>query len=126
MNKRRKTVKMPRGYSIFETAGPWEDFATPARDMRLLIAIDTVLDLPAALKRNPARFGVSSDELESALSSLSASLQMMPSFSHGLRSRCVHERADELGQSAKRVALPLLVTPLLSPVHGPQGQTPIT
>lgn len=75
LNKARKTIKMPSGYSIFETAGPWEDFATPARDMRLLIAIDTVLDLPAALKRTPGRFGVSADELDGALKRLDASLR---------------------------------------------------
>lgn len=70
MNQSRKTIMMPRGYSIFETAGPWEDFATPARDMRLLIAIDTVLDLPSALKRNPGRFGIAPDEIDAALVTL--------------------------------------------------------
>jgi hypothetical protein len=33
---------MPDGASIFETAGAWEDFATPSRDLRLLIAMDVV------------------------------------------------------------------------------------
>ena len=28
---------MPDGASIFETTGAWEDFATPSRDLRLLI-----------------------------------------------------------------------------------------
>jgi hypothetical protein len=59
----RKSMKMPRGYSIFETSGPWEDFATPSRDMRLLIAIDTVLDLPQALARSPQRFGVNPSDI---------------------------------------------------------------
>jgi hypothetical protein len=52
-------IDMPKGHAIFETTGAWEDFATPARDMRLLIAIDTVMGFPAAVLRNPARFGVS-------------------------------------------------------------------
>jgi len=29
-------VPMPEGYAIFETTGPWEDYSTPSRDMRLL------------------------------------------------------------------------------------------
>lgn len=74
MKRARRPMKMPRGYSIFETAGPWEDFATPSRDMRLLIAIDTVLDLPSALRRRPERFGLSADEVESEVVELKAKL----------------------------------------------------
>lgn len=51
-------VGMPQGADIFETEGPWEDYATPSRDMRLLIAIDTVLDLPARIERTPERFAL--------------------------------------------------------------------
>ena len=40
-----KTVDMPDGASIFETTGAWEDFATPSRDLRLLIATDVVRGL---------------------------------------------------------------------------------
>lgn len=72
----RQKMKMPSGYSIFETSGPWEDFATPSRDMRLLIAIDTVLDLPSALKRTPARFGVAVHELEAALAEVKRELEL--------------------------------------------------
>ena len=60
---RKRRMKMPSGYAIFQTAGPWEDFATPSRDMRLLIALDTVLDLPKAFTRNPQRFGVQNSDL---------------------------------------------------------------
>ena len=49
-------VPMPSGHDVFETTGPWEDFATPSRDMRLLIAIDTVLALPARVRKSPERF----------------------------------------------------------------------
>jgi hypothetical protein len=52
------TIPMPTGYAIFETGGPWEDFATPSRDMRLLIAIDTVAGFPAEVRRRPERFGL--------------------------------------------------------------------
>lgn len=53
-----KTMVMPDGEDIFLTTGPWEDFATPSRDFRLLIAIDTVLDFPASVRRAPQRFGL--------------------------------------------------------------------
>ena len=44
---------MPRGPAIFETVGPWEDFATPSRDMRLLIALRVLADLPERIRRHP-------------------------------------------------------------------------
>jgi len=46
-------VPMPRGSAIFETVGPWEDFATPSRDMRLLIALRVLADLPERIRRHP-------------------------------------------------------------------------
>jgi cell wall-associated NlpC family hydrolase len=51
-------MSMPVGYAIFETKGAWEDFATPSRDMRLLIAIDTVAGFPAEVRRRPANYGL--------------------------------------------------------------------
>ena len=39
-------IAMPNGASIFETNGAWEDYSTPARDFRLLIAIDVVRGFP--------------------------------------------------------------------------------
>lgn len=60
-------VPMPDGHDVFETAGPWEDFSTPSRDMRLLIAIDTVLDVPERLKRAPERFGITDNANVNAL-----------------------------------------------------------
>ena len=41
-NSGRGEGAMPDGAAIFETIGAWEDFATPSRDLRLLIAIDVV------------------------------------------------------------------------------------
>ena len=65
------TIDMPRGHGIFETTGPWEDYSTPSRDMRLLIAMDTVLGFPAAVKRQPERFGLpAGDELPKAVAAL--------------------------------------------------------
>jgi hypothetical protein len=51
-------IAMPDGAAIFETAGAWEDFATPARDLRLLIAIDVVRRFPAEVARRPTRFAM--------------------------------------------------------------------
>jgi len=57
-------IEMPTGYSIFETAGPWEDFSTPSRDMRLLISIDTVLQFAQSVRRAPQRFGLEEADVE--------------------------------------------------------------
>jgi hypothetical protein len=45
-DERHGVVDMPNGPSIFETSGAWEDYSTPARDFRLLIAIDVVRWFP--------------------------------------------------------------------------------
>jgi hypothetical protein len=70
-------VAMPDGASIFETTGAWEDFATPSRDLRLLIAIDVVRGFPDRVARRPERYAMPKDksvddvktELESTLAS---------------------------------------------------------
>jgi hypothetical protein len=51
-------ASMPDGPEIFETSGPWEDFATPSRDLRLLIAIDVVEGFPARVARRPERYAM--------------------------------------------------------------------
>lgn len=51
-------VSMPDGASIFETTGAWEDFATPSRDLRLLIAIDVVRGFPERVARRPERYAM--------------------------------------------------------------------
>jgi len=53
-----REVGMPDGASIFETSGPWEDFATPSRDLRLLIAIDVVRNFPDRVERRPERYAM--------------------------------------------------------------------
>ena len=52
----RGDADMPNGPSIFETNGPWEDFSTPARDFRLLIAIDVVRGFPDHVARLSERY----------------------------------------------------------------------
>jgi hypothetical protein len=54
----RGETKMPDGPAIFETNGPWEDFSTPARDFRLLIAIDVVRGFPNRVERRPDRYRI--------------------------------------------------------------------
>jgi len=51
-----EVIPMPSGNRIFQTLGPWEDYSTPARDMRLLIAFDVLTDFPDEVLRNPESF----------------------------------------------------------------------
>jgi hypothetical protein len=44
---------MPSGAAIFETIGAWEDYATPSRDMRLLIAMNVLAGVPERILRYP-------------------------------------------------------------------------
>jgi hypothetical protein len=53
-------IAMPNGASIFETTGAWEDYSTPARDFRLLIAIDVVRGFPDRVVRRAARYAMPS------------------------------------------------------------------
>ena len=73
----RGVATMPEGAAIFETTGAWEDFATPSRDLRLLIAIDVVRGFPDRVARRPDRYAMPAGrsvadvkgELQSALAS---------------------------------------------------------
>jgi hypothetical protein len=58
----RGDAAMPDGAAIFETTGAWEDFATPARDLRLLIAIDVVRTFPDRVARRPERYAMPKDK----------------------------------------------------------------
>jgi hypothetical protein len=53
---------MPEGAVIFETSGAWEDFATPSRDLRLLIAMDVVRNFPDRVLRRPERYAMPKDK----------------------------------------------------------------
>jgi hypothetical protein len=61
-------VAMPKGPAIFETTGPWEDFATPSRDMRLLIALKVLADLPERIRRHPELYVLGGEEAAAAAS----------------------------------------------------------
>jgi hypothetical protein len=58
--KQPAEVAMPNGPTIFETNGPWEDYSTPARDFRLLIAIDVVRGFPDRVLRRAERYAMPS------------------------------------------------------------------
>ncbi|MFZ0422963.1 MAG: hypothetical protein WAL80_08810, partial [Xanthobacteraceae bacterium] len=73
----RGDADMPNGPAIFETNGAWEDFSTPARDLRLLIAIDVVRGFPDHVARRMERYaipaGQSAADVKAQLQSVLAS-----------------------------------------------------
>ncbi len=53
-------IPMPSGAAgVFQTGGQWEDFSTPNRDLRLLIAMDAVLDFPGKIANSPNDYKIS-------------------------------------------------------------------
>jgi hypothetical protein len=53
-------IPMPSSAAgIFQGGGQWENFSTPNRDLRLLIAMDAVLDFPDLVVRSPEDFNIS-------------------------------------------------------------------
>lgn len=49
-------IPMPSGKAVFQTLGLWEDYSTPNRDLRLLIAIDTILEFPDKAAGDPKAY----------------------------------------------------------------------
>lgn len=62
----RGTIAMPSGAAIFQTIGPWEDYSTPSRDMRLIIAINVLNGLPEKIVRHPELFVLNGQNPEQA------------------------------------------------------------
>jgi hypothetical protein len=99
---------MPDGASIFQASGAWEDFSTPARDLRLLIAIDVVRNFPDRLVRRSNRYAIPpgksvtevKNELQAALTSELASRKVTYTRSDGsqwtLSVKDVVDRATDL------------------------------
>ena len=52
-------ISMPSGSAVYQTLGSWEDFSTPNRDLRLLIAIDTILGFPDKVAGDPEAYEAS-------------------------------------------------------------------
>jgi len=71
-------IPMPSGYAVFLATGPWEDFSTPNRDLRLLIAMDTIEEFPENVIKFPKRYRIGTSEplpkIKSRLEALSRSL----------------------------------------------------
>jgi hypothetical protein len=90
-DKNPAVVQMPSGPSIFETNGAWEDYSTPARDFRLLVAIDVVRGFPDHVVRRADRYDLPpgksiadvKTELESVLASELASRKFTYTRSDG-------------------------------------------
>ncbi len=82
--------KAPR---IFETTGPWEQFSTPARDLRLLMAIQDVLDFPRQVLRRKHLYriphGWSDARLQRELLKIQASLTAKLQISYVRTNRTV-------------------------------------
>ena len=52
-----EVIPMPgRPSGVFQAGGQWEDFSTPNRDLRLLIAMDAVQDFPEKILRSPGDY----------------------------------------------------------------------
>lgn len=85
-NSGKGEATMPDGPAIFETIGAWEDFSTPSRDLRLLIAIDVVRTFPDRVARRPERYampmGKSAAAVKAELQSVLASELATRKFSY--------------------------------------------
>jgi hypothetical protein len=81
-----RNAEMPNGPAIFETTGAWEDFSTPARDLRLLIALDVVRGFPDRVARRPDRYampqGKSAVEVKAELQNVLATELSARKFSY--------------------------------------------
>jgi hypothetical protein len=81
-------VPMPQGVHIFETIGPWEDYSTPSRDMRLIIAMNVLTALPDRIVRHPELYVLSGRRAQQARTEVEV-----------LHARRVHERTITYSRS---------------------------
>ena len=68
--KKPGVIDMPSGYDIFETSGAWEDYSSPSRDMRLLIALDTVVKFRERVRKKPEAYGFTPETVEEGIQRL--------------------------------------------------------
>ncbi|MBC7363201.1 MAG: hypothetical protein H5U07_01500 [Candidatus Aminicenantes bacterium] len=55
-------IPMPDGPAAFISIGPWEEYSTPNRDLRLLIAMDTVKEFIGKVMKRPERYKIKKGE----------------------------------------------------------------
>lgn len=55
-------IPMPSGTGVFLASGLWEDFSTPNRDLRLLIAMDTIDEFPDKVAAHPEMYLIKSSK----------------------------------------------------------------
>lgn len=57
-----RVIAMPSGAGVFLAVGPWEDFSTPNRDLRLLMAMDTIDEFPDKVIAYPEMYCLKASE----------------------------------------------------------------
>ncbi len=72
---RGQVIPMPRGHKVFETTGPWETFATPGRDLRLLIAMDVVKGFSARVRKNSSGYQLAGASVDAIVGQLDDALE---------------------------------------------------
>lgn len=90
-------IEMPWGHDVFETTGAWENYSTPARDLRLLIAMDLVSGFDEKIARNPQAYGLTTgSDLERTRAALRAErTRMLASPEYAIS----YERSDGTEQT---------------------------
>ena len=97
-----EVIEMPQGHSVFETVGAWENYSTPARDLRLLIAMDTVTGFRNKVARRPQAFGVSEGPtLKALLDQLDKQLAKLMSDD---RYTITYKRSDGTSPTTRTIA----------------------
>ena len=65
-----RKMAMPNGPAIFQTDGPWEIYSTPARDMRVFLAIDDVMSFPKRVSKNTSQYSIDQEMTTNAVVSM--------------------------------------------------------
>ena len=106
-------IPMPDGAKIFEATGPWEDYATPSRDMRLLIAMNVLLGIPDRIVKHPDLFKLGGRKPESVrgeIAKLHASLVATRGITY-TRSDASAQKLTVADLLARRAALEIAYNP---------------
>ncbi len=106
-------IPMPDGAKIFEATGPWEDYATPSRDMRLLIAMNVLLGIPDRIVKHPELFklgGRKPEAVRGEIAKLHASLIPTRGITY-TRSDASPQKLTVADLLARRAALEIAYNP---------------